>query len=258
MKIDLHIHTNASHDSDLSLSELKKHIDKVGLECIAITDHDTISNAVKFKQMNHPNLHVIVGSEITTDKGVHIIGLFLNKNVAKDDIFSVIKKIKKQGGLVVLPHPFRRDSGLFGVTKHTYTSDEIFKIISLCDIIEIGNSRCDRAHSVVTQNYFKSFEKPKCVGSDAHYGFNVGSTYCECPNTGKLKKDVLHCHAFHIVSQQHSTLLSRTIFKLASISKDSVIFKIIPKKNMVKYYEKTQKRIKELEARFARRKSHRF
>ncbi|MBM3183293.1 MAG: PHP domain-containing protein, partial [Chloroflexi bacterium] len=82
MKADLHLHTTAS-DGRLEPAELVRLAVKVGLDVIAITDHDTINGvpaALKAAQ-EYPSIFVIPGVEINTDVPhgeVHILGYFVD------------------------------------------------------------------------------------------------------------------------------------------------------------------------------------
>lgn len=82
MKADLHLHTSAS-DGRLEPRELVDLAVKVGLDVIAITDHDSIAGvapALSAAQA-YPCLTVIPGVELSTDvpRGeVHILGYFMD------------------------------------------------------------------------------------------------------------------------------------------------------------------------------------
>jgi len=82
VKADLHLHTTAS-DGRLDPKELVSLAAKVGLDIIAITDHDTvdgISPALAAAEA-FPSLTVIPGVEINTDVPhgeVHILGYFID------------------------------------------------------------------------------------------------------------------------------------------------------------------------------------
>ncbi|MCD8215143.1 MAG: PHP domain-containing protein [Clostridiales bacterium] len=83
-KIDLHTHTTAS-DGTLTPSELIEKAYRIGLETIAVTDHDTtegLSEALK-KAEEYPSLEVIAGTELSSvykNREVHIAGLFIDKD----------------------------------------------------------------------------------------------------------------------------------------------------------------------------------
>ncbi|MFW6000735.1 MAG: PHP domain-containing protein [Halanaerobium sp.] len=80
-KIDLHMHTTAS-DGTSSPEELLKTCSDLGLETIAVTDHDntTAVEAVK-KEAKKYNIEVVSGIEISTYRGeaeYHILGYFID------------------------------------------------------------------------------------------------------------------------------------------------------------------------------------
>lgn len=82
MKIDLHLHTNAS-DGILSPERLVARAAELGLSFIAITDHDSVEGIAPAlaAAKAHPGLQVIPGVEISTDvpRGeVHMLGYFID------------------------------------------------------------------------------------------------------------------------------------------------------------------------------------
>ena len=82
MRIDLHLHTNAS-DGRLSPEEVVELAVERGLMAIAITDHDSVEGiaaAMKAAEAS-PSLKVIPGVEFNTDipdGEVHILGYFID------------------------------------------------------------------------------------------------------------------------------------------------------------------------------------
>lgn len=228
MKADLHVHTNASVDSEIRMEDVIKYAGEAGIGCVAITDHDTIRNAKKLEEMSKGTLlRVIVGSEITTDKMTHVIGLFLKKEIRSKDIFSVIREIKAQGGLVVLPHPFRRDSGLVYNyrAKNAYSLEDVRKIISLCDVVEIGNGNSRADEMVKAKGFFKSYKIPYCAGSDAHYPVEIGTGYTvlsDCGTAGELKRALLKRNEYGVTYKAYPKDVS---FALLFMQKAAHIFK---------------------------------
>jgi predicted metal-dependent phosphoesterase TrpH len=82
MKADLHLHTTAS-DGMLEPQEVVDRASGLGLEVIAITDHDSVSGipAALEQASNFPGLLVIPGVEINTDiaRGeAHVLGYFIS------------------------------------------------------------------------------------------------------------------------------------------------------------------------------------
>lgn len=83
MKIDLHIHTNYS-DGTLTPEELVDSAIEVGLDTIAITDHDNVAAyyvAKKYVEENGKQLRIIPGIEINTfykKQEIHVLGYFMD------------------------------------------------------------------------------------------------------------------------------------------------------------------------------------
>lgn len=158
---DLHIHSLYSYDSWSRPNDILKQALKRNLNCIAITDHDTIKGGVAAKAIsNNYNIEVIVGSEVKTDIG-DIIGLFLTKEINSNMWLDVIKEIKAQNGLVLFPHPF---------TGHKL----IEEIIPHVDIVEIFNSRDNEERNNKSIALARKHNKAVVVGSDAHFSNHVG------------------------------------------------------------------------------------
>lgn len=110
---DLHIHTKFS-DGTLSPEQVVKEAHKVGLSCIAITDHDEISGIrPAIEEANKVNLEVIPGVELSAeidDYEIHILAYFIDWQVKwfKDKLkqicdvrekraLTIIEKLKSQG-----------------------------------------------------------------------------------------------------------------------------------------------------------------
>jgi predicted metal-dependent phosphoesterase TrpH len=87
MKADLHLHTNAS-DGKLSPDELVRQAAELGVEVIAITDHDSVEAIPPALEAarSFPQLTVIPGVEINTDTPegeVHVLGYFVDYRDAR-------------------------------------------------------------------------------------------------------------------------------------------------------------------------------
>ncbi len=158
---DFHIHSKYSHDSLMSPESIVKQAKKVGLTCIAITDHGTIAGGVEGKKIaGKYGIEVIVGAEIKTDCG-DIIGLNLNEEIKVTDWHEVIRGVRSQGGIVVLPHPY-----------HDHTCVE--EIAQCVDFIESWNSRCTPKENSNAELLAVSSGKKIIYGSDAHSVSEIG------------------------------------------------------------------------------------
>jgi predicted metal-dependent phosphoesterase TrpH len=110
-RADLHLHTTAS-DGWPTPAKLVDHAARlVGLNVIAVTDHDTIEGALRaadFASRRARKLHVVVGEEVSSLDG-HIVGLFLERRVAPGmSAAATVHAIHEQGGLAIAAHPFWR------------------------------------------------------------------------------------------------------------------------------------------------------
>ena len=76
---DLHLHTIYSYDGTASIQAVLTRARQIGLDVIAITDHDEIAGALKALELApHYGVEVIPGSEITTAEG-DLLALFINE-----------------------------------------------------------------------------------------------------------------------------------------------------------------------------------
>ncbi len=117
---------------------------------------------------------VIVGEEVSTQSG-HVIGLFLRDTVPPGlSVAETIGRIRDQGGLVCLPHPFDR------VRSSHLTEAELAAVAGQVDMVEVFNSRnlFDGANRAALA-YARASHRVHAVGSDAHSAAEVGKSYVE-------------------------------------------------------------------------------
>jgi len=166
---DLHIHTSYSKDCATTPAELLAACQECGLEAIAITDHNTIEGALEVAGIAPPHIHVIIGEEIKTVDG-EIIGLYLTKEIPKGlTAEETIRRIKAQGGLVYIPHPF-------DPLHLTPTYDLMARNAADIDIIEIYNPRITfSAFNEKARRLAKKYDIPGGAGSDCHVVQGVGT-----------------------------------------------------------------------------------
>jgi predicted metal-dependent phosphoesterase TrpH len=109
---DLHIHTHHSDGQD-GPAEVVAWASRIGLDVIAITDHDQIDGALiaaSIARREPGSPQVIVGEEVSSLDG-HILALFIDRLVPPDmSAAETVAAIHEQGGLAVAAHPYWRNS----------------------------------------------------------------------------------------------------------------------------------------------------
>lgn len=166
--IDLHTHSVASPDGSLDVQDYRSILEQGRLQYVAITDHNTIDFAVQM-QAELGN-HIIVGEEISTGEG-EIIGLYLTHSIPPTaTALEAVRAIKKQGGLVYVPHPFE-------TVRSGIVPEALQRIADKVDIIEVHNGRA------IFQNFSKdaslwgqTHSVPGAASSDAHGKAGWGRT----------------------------------------------------------------------------------
>ena len=97
-KMDLHVHTPASHDfkdKEITPEQIVEHCQNIGLDAIAITDHSTGEYIDKIKKVAKGKVTIFPGVEISClggQSGIHIIGIFDVDKTTKD-IEAILAKL---------------------------------------------------------------------------------------------------------------------------------------------------------------------
>ena len=110
---DLHIHTIYSYDGTASVPAVLERAKQVGLDVIAITDHDEIRGALKaFDLAPRYGIEVIPGIEVTTAEG-DLLALFVTKTITPGlSLIETILEVGEAGGICIAPHPMARGTGM--------------------------------------------------------------------------------------------------------------------------------------------------
>ena len=169
--VDLHMHTDHSHDCATPVEVLLAAARDAGLGAIAVTDHNEISGALDARRKAAGyGVKVIVAEEIKTADQGEVIGLFIEEKVPRGlTLDETIAEIKRQGGLVYVPHPFDR---LHSVPDYEHLLDVVGDI----DAIEVFNPRI--AIPAFNEEAVRFAAKYRIVGgagSDSHVAQGLGS-----------------------------------------------------------------------------------
>ncbi len=169
--VDLHTHTDWSHDCSIPASDLLDHAELVGLGGIAVTDHNVFGGALETAELARSrDLVVIPGEEVKTDDQGEVIGLFLEEEIPRGMSFAdTIEAIREQGGLVYLPHPFDRLHAIPDpATLHRHLAE--------IDVFEVFNARLLRdSFNDEALRFARKYRLLQGAGSDAHVLQGVGT-----------------------------------------------------------------------------------
>jgi len=173
LSCDLHVHTNFSRDGESSVEEILRQAEAVGLDVIAITDHDTTEGA-KRALTCETRVLVIPGIEVSTKDG-HLLVLGVTEIIPSGlDVGATIRMARKMGALLILPHPYHL--WRHGVARRRKSG------MSAVDAVEAFNSRyIVGSANAKAARIARRLGKPCVGGSDAHNARLVGDgrTYVE-------------------------------------------------------------------------------
>ena len=171
LRLDLHLHTKGSWDCLSDPEHVLRRARKLGYGRIAITDHNCLSVALGMAE-KYPS-EVIPGEEVKTAEGVDIIGLYLSEEIPKGTpAEETIERIRVQGGIAYLPHPYAGGKGGGGRLADF--------LAPLCDIVEVFNARLHSpAMNQQAEELARVHGKLRAAGSDAHTIGEVGNAYVD-------------------------------------------------------------------------------
>lgn len=183
MKVDLHCHTEASWDCITPLAAVLPRLLTQGIAVQAITDHNEIwaaeelrASAEALRAAGEAAPTIIVGEEVSSKEG-EIIGLFLEERVPRDlSAEETVRRIKEQGGLVLLPH------GFDPVNFKRLRPAVLAKLASAIDIVEVFNARISKPRWNEAAGLWADERGVlKSAGSDAHTLADIGVAWVETP-----------------------------------------------------------------------------
>jgi len=184
---DLHMHTIYSYDGTATVPDVLRRAHKVGLNVIAITDHDEIAGALEALELAHRfGVEVIPGIEITTAEG-DLLALFVTEIVpAGLSLVETVLKVRELGGVCIVPHP-----GAGGMGMKSLNVPAIFKALrnprvaeTLIGIESYNATALDRV-GIATARLLTSGLNVASVGnSDAHVLDAIGLGATEFAGTG--------------------------------------------------------------------------
>lgn len=172
MILDPHIHSTYSSDSTASPRDIIKRAKKIGLDAIAVADHNTIKGSLVTidEAKDFEDFVVVPAVEVSSSKG-HIVALGIKEDVEKGlSPEDTVEKIRSLGGIAVAAHPF--------VSYRDGLCDSVKELD--IDAIETLNSRYIFGYSNwKAKNLAERRNLPEIGSSDAHFIGAIGSCVTE-------------------------------------------------------------------------------
>lgn len=179
---DLHIHTIYSYDGTATVPAVLQRAQALGLDLIAITDHDEIRGALMAEQLAPKfGLHLIPGVEITTAEG-DLLALSIRKLIpAGLSLIETVRRVGEQGGFCLAPHP-----GTSGMGMKSLNARSLFRAVRNPEIRKIllgletyNATTLDRRGNLTAKAWAKRLDLAQTGSSDAHLleAIGLGTTF---------------------------------------------------------------------------------
>ena len=179
---DLHIHSIYSHDATTTVRAILKQASDVGLNIIAVADHDEIRGSLEAQELAPKyGLEVIPAAEITTKEG-HLVALWIHQPPpAGMSLADTLIHIGKQGGIAIAPHPFNNLPGSLSMESvvGALTDPRSKAVLKGIETHNMGT----QAFDTIAQKLSIYLPLAKIASSDAHVYWAIGAGRTEFPGT---------------------------------------------------------------------------
>jgi predicted metal-dependent phosphoesterase TrpH len=196
VRVDLHVHSSASFDCPVDPVQVAARCRRLGLSPLFLTDHDTVAGALRLSASER----VVVGEEVTTTAG-ELIGLFLKEEVpAGLTPKEAAVRIKSQGGLIYVEHPY-------DPFRRHLSEDAIETLSDLIDIVEVFNGRSDDKTNRLAEDLCGALGAAPGAGSDSHSTKELGLVYVEMEDFEGAEDFLVKLRGGKIVKRRAKLLL---------------------------------------------------
>lgn len=169
LRAELHVHSALSYDGRDPVDLILEQAAAVGLDALAITDHDEIDASLEAAELAPDfGLVGIPGMEVTSAAG-HVLALGVRETIPAELPFTAtIEAIHDRDGIAIVPHPFQASRS--GVAANIRRAD-----LARADAIEVYNSRLLTGRgNRQARRFAEEHGLPMTAGSDAHISEMVG------------------------------------------------------------------------------------
>ncbi|MEW5940387.1 MAG: PHP domain-containing protein [Chloroflexota bacterium] len=184
---DLHVHTIYSYDGTAPVPSVLRRAREVGLDVIAVTDHDVIEGALRALDLAPKyGVEVIPGIEITTAEG-DLLALFVHETIqAGRSLVETVLNVRELGGICIAPHPSARGMGMKSLSVKAIV--KALRVPAVADTligIESYNATAlDKVHISAARLLTSRMNLASVGNSDAHVLGAIGLGATEFPGQG--------------------------------------------------------------------------
>lgn len=183
-RADIHMHSTFS-DGLATPAQIVRFVERSALDVIAITDHDTLEGALLAREMvakGNFSFEVIVGTEVTTARGVHLLALFIEEPIPLfRSLEHTIDLVTQQGGLCIAPHPLSPLTPSVGQRQIERLLAARYPLMGVESMNPTPAGRITRAK---LQRLNVRWGLAEVGGSDAHFLCRIGTAYTEFEGRG--------------------------------------------------------------------------
>jgi len=177
---DLHIHSAYSHDATVTVRAILKQAADVGLDVIAVTDHDEIRGSLEARDLAPKyGIESIPAAEVSTSQG-HLLALFIETlPPAGMSLVETLLHIGRQGGVAIAAHPFNQFAVSLSVAAVVGALANP-RAKGVLKGLETHNTST-KAFNGVVQKLAVHLPLAKIASSDAHNYWGIGAGRTEFP-----------------------------------------------------------------------------
>jgi predicted metal-dependent phosphoesterase TrpH len=183
LRLDLHVHSEHSPDSSLSVGEIANAAAERGLGGFALTDHQSVEGHDEFVRVRnlHPRLLLLRGVEVSAREG-HVLLYGVSEVPPRGiPIAELVPWAEQRRAVVVLAHPFRWVHGVGAAVVETAPVAGL----------EARNGRSSPSANAKAESNARACRLALTGGSDAHVRDDVGRAFTEFPAGAASEEDLL-------------------------------------------------------------------
>lgn len=206
---DLHLHSLYSYDGTAAVPAILRRAQQIGLDVIAITDHDEIQGSLKALELAPAyGVEVIPGLEITTAEG-DLLALNLTQAIQPGlSLIETVLKVGVVGGFCIAPHPMAGGLGMKSLSAYSILKalrhPEVARL--LIAVESYNATTLDKMSNHYARILADRLNITQTASSDAHIieAIGLGATEFE-GHTARELIDALHMGHVRIRKQKEWT-----------------------------------------------------